>query len=64
MATAAATSQFTGVDFLDFDSLPRITGNNYRQALAQAPGLVLSEETSPLVSIEGPDLMRSPAARP
>src|SRR5687768_5776597 len=31
---------------LDFDSLPRINGNNYRQALAQAPGLVLSEETS------------------
>lgn len=36
---------------LDFDAFPRITGNNYRQALAQAPGLVLSEETSPLVSI-------------
>jgi Fe(3+) dicitrate transport protein len=36
---------------LDFDALPRITGNNYRQALAQAPGLVLSEETSPLISI-------------
>ncbi|MBI5772033.1 MAG: TonB-dependent receptor [Verrucomicrobia bacterium] len=36
---------------LDLDSLPRITGNNYRQALALAPGLVLSEETSPLVSI-------------
>ncbi len=36
---------------LDFDSLPRINGNNYRQALAHAPGLVLSEETSPLVSI-------------
>jgi Fe(3+) dicitrate transport protein len=36
---------------LDFDSLPRINGNNYRQALAQAPGLLLSEETSPLVSI-------------
>ncbi len=36
---------------LDFDGLPRINGNNYRQALAQAPGLVLSEETSPLVSI-------------
>ncbi len=36
---------------LDLDSLPRITGNNYRQALAQAPGLVLSEETSPLLSI-------------
>jgi Fe(3+) dicitrate transport protein len=36
---------------LDLDALPRITGNNYRQALAQAPGLVLSEETSPLISI-------------
>ncbi len=36
---------------LDFDALPRINGNNYRQALAQAPGLILSEETSPLVSI-------------
>ncbi len=36
---------------LDFDSVPRITGNNYRQALAQAPGLILSEETSPLISI-------------
>jgi Fe(3+) dicitrate transport protein len=36
---------------LDFDSIPRINGNNYRQALAQAPGLVLSEETSPLISI-------------
>ena len=36
---------------LDFDELPRITGNNYRQALAQAPGLILSEETSPLISI-------------
>ncbi len=36
---------------LDFDSQPRINGNNYRQALAQAPGLILSEETSPLISI-------------
>lgn len=36
---------------IDFDSLPRITGNNYRQALYEAPGLVLSEETSPLISI-------------
>lgn len=36
---------------LDFDALPRITGNNYRQALTEAPGLLLSEETSPLVSI-------------
>ncbi len=36
---------------LDFDGQPRINGNNYRQALAEAPGLILSEETSPLVSI-------------
>jgi Fe(3+) dicitrate transport protein len=36
---------------LDLDALPRINGNNYRQALAQAPGLILSEETSPLLSI-------------
>lgn len=36
---------------IDFDGLPRISGNNYRQALAQAPGLILSEETSPLISI-------------
>src|SRR5687768_6538700 len=36
---------------LDFDGLARINGNNYRQALAQAPGLILSEEGSPLVSI-------------
>jgi len=36
---------------LDLDALPRITGNNYRQALSQAPGLILSEETSPLLSI-------------
>ena len=36
---------------LDFDGLPRITGNNYRQALTEVPGLILSEETSPLLSI-------------
>jgi Fe(3+) dicitrate transport protein len=36
---------------LDLDELPRITNNNYRQALAQTPGLYLSEETTPLVSI-------------
>ena len=35
---------------LDFDAQPRINGNNYRQALAQSPGLILSEENSPLVS--------------
>ncbi len=36
---------------LDFDALPKINNNNYRQALSQTPGLLLSEETSPLVSI-------------
>jgi Fe(3+) dicitrate transport protein len=36
---------------LDFDNLPRIVGNNYRQALSQTPGLLLSEESTPLVSI-------------
>ncbi|MDQ3626216.1 MAG: TonB-dependent receptor [Verrucomicrobiota bacterium] len=36
---------------IDLDELPRITNNNYRQALAQTPGLFLSEETSPLISI-------------
>lgn len=36
---------------LDFDALPRINGHNYRQALTEAPGLVLSEETTPLLSI-------------
>ena len=36
---------------LDFDELPKINNNNYRQALTKTPGLLLSEETSPLVSI-------------
>lgn len=36
---------------LDFDELPKINNNNYRQALSKTPGLLLSEETSPLVSI-------------
>jgi Fe(3+) dicitrate transport protein len=36
---------------IDLDELPRITNNNYRQALAKTPGLYLSEETTPLVSI-------------
>jgi len=36
---------------LDLDELPRISNNNYRQALAKTPGLFLSEETSPLLSI-------------
>ncbi|MBC7980735.1 MAG: TonB-dependent receptor plug domain-containing protein, partial [Armatimonadetes bacterium] len=36
---------------VDLDKLPEIIGNNYRQALTQTPGLLLSEESSPLVSI-------------
>jgi Fe(3+) dicitrate transport protein len=36
---------------IDLDEFPRIVNNNYRQALARTPGLLLSEETSPLVSI-------------
>jgi len=36
---------------IDLDEFPRITNNNYRQALAKTPGLYISEETTPLVSI-------------
>jgi Fe(3+) dicitrate transport protein len=36
---------------IDFDNQPQIAGNNYRQALSQTPSLLLSEESSPLVSI-------------
>ncbi len=36
---------------IDLRTRPAIANNNYRQALAQTPGLVLSEETTPLVSI-------------
>ncbi len=36
---------------LDLDDLPPVLNNNYRQALTKAPGLLLSEETTPLVSV-------------
>lgn len=36
---------------IDLDALPQVSGNNYRQALSQTPGLLISEETSPLVSL-------------
>jgi Fe(3+) dicitrate transport protein len=36
---------------LDLDALPSISGSNYRQALIQTPGLLLSEESTPLLSI-------------
>lgn len=36
---------------MDFDAIPQVVGNNYRQALSQTPSLLLSEESTPLVSI-------------
>ncbi len=36
---------------LNLEEPPAITNNNYRQALMKAPGLLISEETTPLVSI-------------
>ena len=36
---------------IDLDLLPEIINNNYRQALATTPGLLIAEESSPLVSI-------------
>ncbi|OYV06056.1 MAG: hypothetical protein CFE26_08345, partial [Verrucomicrobiales bacterium VVV1] len=49
----AGASIFSGkkTTVLDLDKLPRIVGNNYRQALSQTPGLLLAEESTPLVSI-------------
>lgn len=36
---------------IDLDALPKVQANNYRQAFATTPGLLYSEETSPLVSV-------------
>ncbi len=36
---------------IDLDALPTINASNYRLALIQTPGLILSEESSPLLSI-------------
>lgn len=36
---------------INLQELPPITNNNYRQALVEAPGLLVSEETTPLISI-------------
>lgn len=49
----AGTSIFSGkkTTVIDLDALPRIVGNNYRQALSQTPGLLLAEESTPLVSL-------------
>lgn len=35
----------------DLDELPTVVNNNYRQAFTRTPGLMVSEETTPLVSI-------------
>lgn len=36
---------------IDLDAFPKVQANNYRQAFALTPGLLYSEETSPLVSV-------------
>ena len=36
---------------IDLDAFPKVQANNYRQAFATTPGLLYSEETSPLVSV-------------
>jgi Fe(3+) dicitrate transport protein len=36
---------------IDLDALPKVQANNYRQGFALTPGLLYSEETTPLVSV-------------
>jgi Fe(3+) dicitrate transport protein len=36
---------------ISLENLPQIENGNYRQLIAQTPGLVLAEETTPLVSV-------------
>lgn len=36
---------------IDLQTLPTITNNNYRQTLVKTPGLLVSEETTPLFSV-------------
>jgi Fe(3+) dicitrate transport protein len=38
-------------DNIDLGEFPPIANNNYRQAIIKTPGLILSEETTPLVSL-------------
>jgi Fe(3+) dicitrate transport protein len=49
----AGASIFSGkkTAVIDLDAQARNIGNNYRQALSQTPSLLLSEESTPLVSI-------------
>ena len=53
LPSVIGTSIYSGkkTNVIDFDNLPKVVGNNYRQALSQTPSLLLSEESSPLVSI-------------
>lgn len=53
MPPVFGTQVFAGkkTTVLDLDELPPVLNNNYRQALTKAPGLLLSEETTPLVSV-------------
>jgi Fe(3+) dicitrate transport protein len=48
-----STEIFSGkkATVIDLDALPKVQANNYRQALIQTPGLLYSEETTPLVSL-------------
>lgn len=48
-----ATEIYAGkkASVIDLDALPKVQANNYRQALIQTPGLLYSEETTPLVSL-------------
>ena len=53
LPSVSGASIFSGkkTAVIDLDALPRIVGNNYRQALSQTPGLLLAEESTPLVSL-------------
>ncbi len=53
MLPVEGTKIFAGkrATVIDLDSQPKIQANNYRQALALTPGLLFSEESSPLVSL-------------
>lgn len=53
MLPVEGTKIFAGkrATMIDLDALPKVQANNYRQALALTPGLQISEESTPLVSI-------------
>lgn len=53
MMPVEGTKIFAGkrATVIDLDALPKVQANNYRQALALTPGLLFSEESSPLVSL-------------